>query len=357
MRNLLMIVLLTSGCLCSAQNNVAKDFSTVKVADGVYAFITPESKTPMVNGNCVAVIGDNGVLVVDTGQFHSVTDRMIEEIKKLTAQPVRLLVTTHWHGDHNLAAVEYRKAFPGVVFVSHPETRRYMAKYAPYMDALPKEMPKMLAEFKQTLASGKRKNGQALTANQKRYIQAEIADLESAMPDIQKAKQDLPDMTVGNEAKFYLGKREVQLLHLGRGNTAGDLMVYVPDVKVLMTGDVVVAPTPYSFGSYPGEWIQVFDKLIAMDTAAIVPGHGPVMHDKDYIRTLKRLVETTRTQVQAAVKQGLSLEETRKRVDLASFRTQLAGDNYFRQRAFDDFYAQPAVEQAYKEAKGEKWEE
>ena len=69
------------------------------------------------------------------------------------------------------------------------------------------------------------------------------------------------------------------------------------------------------------------------------------------------LASKKRRQVGAAVKEGLSLEDTRKRVDLNSFREALAGADEWRQEGFDEFFLQPAVERAYKEAKGEPMDE
>ena len=85
-----------------------------------------------------------------------------------------------------------------------------------------------------------------------------------------------------------LGKRDVQVMFLGRANTAGDAVVYVPDAKVLATGDIVVHPFPFAFQSYIGEWARVLRKMEAMDAIAIVPGHGPVMRDKAYLADVPR---------------------------------------------------------------------
>jgi hypothetical protein len=94
-----------------------------------------------------------------------------------------------------------------------------------------------------------------------------------------------------------------------------------------------------------------------MGATAIVPGHGPVLRDHAYVDTVAALIRETRRQVGALVKEGLSLEDTRKRVTLDEYRRTLAADDYWRQRAFDEFFLRPAVEQAYKEAKGEPMEE
>ena len=91
---------------------------------------------------------------------------------------------------------------------------------------------------------------------------------------------------------------------LGRGNTAGDAVTYVPDARVVAAGDLVVLPAPFSFGSYPGDWIETLRKLLALDAVAIVPGHGPVLRDQEYPKTLIRLLESLRAQVGEAVRCG-----------------------------------------------------
>src|SRR4051812_46129380 len=75
-------------------------YDTVKVADGIVAFMPKRTDTAVVSGNSIAVIGDSGVLVVDSGHFPSATRKMIQQIRGLTKAPVRYLVNTHWHGDH-----------------------------------------------------------------------------------------------------------------------------------------------------------------------------------------------------------------------------------------------------------------
>src|SRR5690242_1011761 len=92
---------------------VLSQYQTTKLAEGVYAFIAPESKTPFVSGNSLAVIGSDGVLVVDSTNVPSLARRMIDDIKKLTDKPVRFLVNTHWHPDHLMGNAAYREAFPG----------------------------------------------------------------------------------------------------------------------------------------------------------------------------------------------------------------------------------------------------
>ncbi len=326
---------------------------TVKVADGVYAFITAESNNAIVSGNSVAVIGDDGVLVVDSGNFPSETRKIIAEIHQLTNLPVRYLVHTHWHRDHTDGDSEYRAAFPNVVIISTPYTRKMITDRA--MNNLEEEIkmgPDYASYLRKLAQDGKDGSGKVLSAEEKTYNSDFAESVDAAVAEFKQVKLLLPDETFDQNLDVHLGKREVQLKFLGRGNTGGDAVIYVPDAKVVMAGDLLVYPTPYVFDSYFADWIQALGKLKAIGATAIVPGHGPVQHNNDYVDLVSSLLQTFNSQVQQAVRQNLSLDETRKKVDVASFEKQFAGDNPNRRRNFEAYFLGMAVERAYKEAKG-----
>lgn len=94
-----------------AENAPKHTYQTVRVADGIVTFIASESNTGVVSGNCIAVIGDDGVLVVDSTSFPSRARQLIAEIKQLTRQRVRFLVHTHWHPDHLMGDGEFALPF------------------------------------------------------------------------------------------------------------------------------------------------------------------------------------------------------------------------------------------------------
>jgi hypothetical protein len=96
---------------------------------------------------------------------------------------------------------------------------------------------------------------------------------------------------------------------------------------------------------------------MAIEAAAIVPGHGPIQRDWEYARKVRSLLTALRTEVAAAVAEGATLEETRKRVTLERLRPSFAGEDWEKSRAFRDFFVADAVARAYQEAKGEMAEE
>ena len=334
-----------------ASASVTESFETVDVAEGVVAFIAAESRGNLVNSNCVAIIGDDGVVVVDSGQIPTLTRRMLAQIRARTDKPVRYVVNTHWHWDHALANVVYEEAFPGVRIVSTPFTRDYLVQYTPkFQDFLKTRGDAMMESFR-------KRRDSAANDTERENAADDVADLGEGLTFMRDTKFVPPNETFEKGITIHLGRREVRVFHPGPANTAGDAVVYVPDAKVLVTGDIVVSPVPFATGAHLGDWIPVLRSLSQMDAVAIVPGHGPVQRDRSYLFALAELFQSVKTQVDAAVAQGLTLEETQKHVDLEPFRKRFAGEDRRRNRAFRDFFAVSVVRNAWKQARGEKTSE
>ena len=144
------------------------------------------------------------------------------------------------------------------------------------------------------------------------YLQMAKIQFQGFGPELASASLVFPNVVFTDTLHLYLGQRLVQVKFLGRGNTGGDAIAYVPDAKVLATGDLVVSPYPYGTGSFYGEWLATLQKLAAIDAQVIVPGHGAVEHDKSYLLRLTRLLQTVKTEVAAAVHDGLSVEQAQE---------------------------------------------
>jgi glyoxylase-like metal-dependent hydrolase (beta-lactamase superfamily II) len=243
-------------------------------------------------------------------------------------------------------------------FVATPFTRRKMVeKQVPYLKDLVQTDRGYVQYLEERVASGKRRDGSPMPGEVKAYLAGQARDLKLEMEELAGANVVLPNLTFDRELTIYLGAREVRVAFLGRGNTEGDAVVFVPDAKVVATGDLLVSPVPYGYGCHPSAWIETLAALSATDAKAIVPGHGPVMTDWSYAKKVSALLAEVRRQVQAEVKKGATLEETQQRVDVAVLRRGFAGDDFARGAAFDDFFLRSAVDRAYQEAKGAMAEE
>jgi glyoxylase-like metal-dependent hydrolase (beta-lactamase superfamily II) len=163
----------------------------------------------------------------------------------------------------------------------------------------------------------------------------------------------LPDITLQDRLILNHGKRTIEILFLGRGHTSGDIVVHLPQERVVIAGDLVVWPVPYvgSPQSHPGDWSATLEKLIALKPRAIVPGHGPVLTDDIYVKQMARLFASVNKQVETAVARGETLQQTRQSVKLDEFENLFTGDSRIRKLIFRNYVTGPAVEAAYLDAK------
>lgn len=347
---LLLPVLGSAQAVSKPDDPQLTSYETVKIADGIYAFISPEPKVPLVTGNSTIIIGKEAVLVVDSGHFPSLTRRQADDIRHLTDKPVAFVVNTHWHADHNTGNYIYREQFPAVSIIGTPATQRELASPMPQYDDV-KQISEALPVIEKMVADGKTPSGKVLTKDDLDYYSLIIADAKYALPEFQQAKRVPPNITFDRRMLVDLGGRTVEIAFLGRGNTAGDAVVYVPDAKVLTTGDLLVSPTPYAIGSFIDEWIVTMKALADYDATVIIPGHGPVQHDKQYMLLVIQALESLSQQAHDAVKQGKTQEEFQKSVNLSEFRNKMAGNDPSRQRVFDQYFVAPGSMRAYHEAK------
>jgi glyoxylase-like metal-dependent hydrolase (beta-lactamase superfamily II) len=151
-------------------------------------------------------------------------------------------------------------------------------------------------------------------------------------------------LTFDHDFTIDLGNREVQVRFLGRGNTAGDAVAYLPKEKIVAAGDLVVYPIPYIYDGYPTEWIQTLQNLSQLDADTIVPGHGPVMHDKTHILLIRDLLKSAVDQMNAKLRQTRpamfqKLDDVKGAVDLTPFLQRFAGTDKDRIAEFDDMTA------------------
>lgn len=332
--------------------SVLSEYETVNVGPGVYAFIAPESKTGIVSGNSLVVIGSTGVLVVDSTNVPSLTKKMIADIKRWTDRPVRFLVNTHWHFDHVMGNAAYREAFPDITVIATEGMRQAADVQVPaYFEQMVGPAASRTSEaLRSMLTNGKRPDGSAMTEGDRAFYALELADYDAWTADVRGTPYVRPTVTFDREMTVDLGSRSVRLQFLGRGNTAGDAVVYVPDAKVIATGDLLVGPTPYASGSFLREWIGTLDALKHFDATTIVPGHGPVEHDWQHTDAVQTLLRAVVDQVDRCVARGLNLDDTRRQIDVSSLRVKMVGSDPFRARMFDTYFLAPAVDRAFRDA-------
>lgn len=348
---LLSIVLL----LCTvawADSSTTTKRTVTQIANGIYVIRHPDAPDTFPQGNTTVIIGDRGVFVVDSCYLPSSAREDITQIKQWTSKPVLWLLNTHWHNDHVEGNGAYKEAFPQIEIVAQVETARQVAGYIPNY---PSRFPVIQARYQKMIDTGKDLDGNDIPPTQITDIKNALAGKSTVLKEFQANVIVPPNITFDREMTVDLGDREVQIKHLGRGNTAGDAIVYLPKEKIVVAGDLLDSPVPYLGGGYPVEEIETLKKMASLDATTIVPGHGDVLHDKvllnDVIDFLQTVTAEVSKQIYVVGNGPRNLDAVRKNVmqslDLEKWRNKLGGTTQEDHEFFNSFSLNGVITAAY----------
>ena len=235
----------------------------VQVSDGVWFFQGAAALGSAANRNFISnagfVVTDGGVVVVDALGSPVLAAEMLAEIRRVTDQPLRFVIVTHYHADHIYGLQVLKDA--GATIVAHAAAGEYL-----HSDVARKR----LADSRQLMAPW---------VNQDTYLVAADRWL------------------TGDETRLRVGSYDVLIRHAGPAHTPEDLVVSVPRLGVLFTGDLVFSGRlPFVGQADSRRWIAALDRLIAESPRLVIPGHGPVSVDaladlvltRDYLLFLRR---------------------------------------------------------------------
>src|SRR5687768_10004364 len=192
-----------------------------EVAPGVHLFRTAPYGEVGLDGNSIVIISDEGVLVFDTNGTPSAAEAVLAEIRKLTRQPVRYVVNSHWHWDHWYGTEAYTRAFPGVQVIGHEKTRMMMAGPAIEFNrpGLESQLPGYLQQLEQRIAKA-----QATTPPPAELarLQQSLADARFFLEQKTSVRHILPTLTYTTSMTLHLGGREIEVRHHDRAVTPRD---------------------------------------------------------------------------------------------------------------------------------------
>src|SRR4051794_14413833 len=229
--------------------------------------------------NVSVVRGSSGLLVVDTHASAQAAREVVEDVRALGAGEVVAVVNTHEHFDHTFGNGTFRAAYGAVPIHAH----------------------EVAAE--RTVASGER--------IKRLYDEPEDVG-DPHREEVQETEIVPADRTFSSAVALDLGDRMVELVHPGRGHTAGDLVVRLPDADVVLAGDLVEESAPPGFGddSHPMEWPLTLDIVLGLLTpsSVVVPGHGAPV-DRDFVETQRNEIGIVAETVRDLATRGVPLSE------------------------------------------------
>lgn len=287
----------------------AEDLFDVKpVADGVWAAIAKPHRPE--NANSAVIELDRGLLVVDAASTPSSARGLISQVRKLTPKPVVWIVNTHYHWDHYWGNEAFVEAWPHVRIVSSEATRRDMQSAElgnAQLETWKKEIPSLIEKWKAALPK-------ATDAAERAKLQDRIVKWGAAVEEFKQMRLVLPGVTFEKELILRDPRRRVQILWLGGAHTPGDVVVYLPESRVLVSGDMLAGDTPYIGAVSPTEWVATLNKVGRLDFDTVIPGHGDVEHGKTHLELWKRYLTDLMTETSRAFARGESLAAATKSV-------------------------------------------
>jgi cyclase len=325
MRHLLAIALIaTIGLVAAAQSrkpagtdHTGSAFRFNKVREGVYHAVG--TGTLAVVGNSSFIVNDDDVIVVDDHVSPAAAWVLLEEIKAVTNKPVTTVINTHFHFDHAHGNQIFDNVSPRVAIIGHEFTRQMllgnplgMPLYKNYLGG----MPAQIEDLKKRLATESDATTQA-------QLERQIKVAENNLASQRELKPTPPNVTLKDRMTLYRGGREIQIRYLGRGHTAGDVVVFLPNEKVVLTGDFLTAGMSNLSDSFPDEWIASLDELKKLDFDTVLPGHGDAFTDKAKIGYWQDYLRDVWAEVGRMKRAGVSAEDAAKRVDMTKHKDHL----------------------------------
>jgi glyoxylase-like metal-dependent hydrolase (beta-lactamase superfamily II) len=286
----------------------APAFTFNKITEGVYHAVGTGSLVVM--SNATIVEGDTDVLVVDSHVTPGGAWALREELKAVTPKPIRYVVNSHFHFDHSHGNQIYG---PEVSIIGHEFARAQMLA-GKSIDSRAHEffvggVPNTIKTLESRLAA-------ATDDKERETIQAQLAVQRNHLEGTKAVVATAPNVTLTHTMTLHRGAREIRILHLGRGHTAGDVIVYLPKERIIATGDLLVEGTSYMGDAYFTEWIATIEALKKLDFDTVLPGHGRPFTGKTKLDHWQAYVQDFWAQAQKFHKAGVPWEEAAKQVDL-----------------------------------------
>jgi cyclase len=289
-------------------------FNIQKVANGIYfAQARPQA---MINSNAAIFVRSQDVVVVDTHSKPSASASLIGQMRwEVTTKPVRYVINTHFHWDHTQGNHSYRLTGAKVDFIASAATRDLMANLAVA------RMKASVAEVPHQVDVLRKRSAHATSAGEKTFCVDQIRQLEAYQAELKNYTLEQPTITFD---KTYVLQDPAYDLHIefhGHAHTAGDVVVYCPQERVIATGDVIHGFLPFIADGFPRAWPGTIDSIGSADFRTVLPGHAALQTGRTVMMNLRNYIEELTGRVAEGQTAGMSVAEMQKRITVASLKS------------------------------------
>jgi len=248
-----------------------------KLAKGVFAFIGVKG-----NANAGFILTEEGVIVVDSQMNEDLAKEMLTQIQKHGSLPILYVINTHHHGDHTFANHVFA---PTKGIIAHENSLKFLQEHG----------SEHLQQFE-------------------RFFGREMS---------KGIKVTLPTLTLKDQLTLTFKDRAIQILHLGSGHTDDDIVVYLPEEKILFAGDLIyIGRLPWLGDGDTKLWLKALEKLKTLDFKTVVPGHGKV-GDRQALKRFESYLTDLRSAILISLIRGTPLEEMKQTIRLPDYQQDL----------------------------------
>jgi glyoxylase-like metal-dependent hydrolase (beta-lactamase superfamily II) len=315
----------------------------------------PDRLWAAVIGNVEIIEQSDGVVLMDSGGTIADGREVVKAVRRLTSKPIKAVGITHWHNDHPLGIPGILESFPQARIIATPATAEYLKT----------ELKTGVGKPDAALDAARRKtaadNVKTLTEESKKASNPPAMRRQYALEAkwiAQRVKRQmgnyvvLPTETVADRLLLDDPVAPVEFRFIGVGNTHGDMIAWMPRQRVVATGDIVVAPTPYGFTVSTKTWLPTLHQLEALPFTTLIPGHGKVQRDRKYLATLKWSMRDIVARAKAAAKSGKTKEQGFAAFNQKAEQVRFGARDAWTRKWLSDYWLQGMFETAYDEAKG-----
>ena len=288
-------------------------FTFHKIRDDLYHAVGTGSMS--VGANAAVLINEADVLLVDSHVSPAAATVLLDELKAVTNKPVRYVVNMHFHFDHTHGNQIYPA---GVEIIGHEQTREALASgasqrgrgYDRFVNTLPQQIAALRAQLDTATVAATRADLERRIRIQENYRAATAA-----------VRPVPPNVAFDSRLTLYRGGREIRLMFFGRGHTTGDIVVFLPRERVLITGDLLTAGLSYMGDAFVPDWIETLERLKRLEFDTILPGHGQPITQRQRIDHFQAYLTDFWGKVVALHRAGVSAEDAAQRIDMRSHAT------------------------------------
>lgn len=241
-------------------------FTIEKVAQGVWAALAIPGSGAVGNASVVDLGGLT--VVVDTFNLPEAAELLRKQAEQLTRNPVKYIINTHYHGDHHYGNQEFADS----IIISTELTREMLTTHAA------PELGEWQAGLRKQITALQETRNAAADKRLKEDLGHEISEKHALLAATPGIRRVTAEVTFADRLNLHGTERSIQLITYGGGHTCSDAIVYIPDVQVLIAGDLVLNQShPAMLHGFPEAWTGIIARIgREIPFKQLIPGHGEV---------------------------------------------------------------------------------